>query len=122
VTIAPGERIELQLRRTNADSGVVGGENPDALCPGRELPPAVPPVLLSFGDGHYRCPGGPLAIFEEPAQRRPRAQTRPHRAAEPRLSDGRGDMACGLSSVQSCWFGCLGRQLLAAGPRRNDAG
>ena len=63
VTIAPGERIELQLRRTNADPGVVG-ENPDALCPGRELPPAVPPALLSFGDGHHRCPGGPLAILE----------------------------------------------------------
>jgi len=63
VTIAPGERIELQLRRTNADPGVVG-ENPEALCPGRELPPAVPPVLLSFGDGHHRCPGGPLAILE----------------------------------------------------------
>jgi cytochrome P450 len=63
VTIAPGERIELQLRRTNADPGVVG-DNPDALCPGRELPAAVPPVLLSFGDGHHRCPGGPLAILE----------------------------------------------------------
>jgi len=63
VTIAPGERIELQLRRTNADPRVVG-ENPDALCPGRELPSAVPPVLLSFGDGHHRCPGGPLAILE----------------------------------------------------------
>ena len=63
VTIAPGERIELQLRRTNAEPGVVG-ENPDTLCPGRELPAAVPPVLLSFGDGHHRCPGGPLAILE----------------------------------------------------------
>jgi cytochrome P450 len=63
VTIAPGDRIELQLRRTNADPDVVG-ENPDALCPGRELPAAVPPVLLSFGDGHHRCPGGPLAILE----------------------------------------------------------
>jgi len=63
VTIAPDERIELQLRRANADPAMVG-ENPDALCPGRELPPSVPPVLLSFGDGHHRCPGGPLAILE----------------------------------------------------------
>jgi cytochrome P450 len=63
ITIAPGDRIELQLRRTNADSGVVR-ENPDSLCPGRELPAGVPPVLLSFGDGHHRCPGGPLAILE----------------------------------------------------------
>jgi cytochrome P450 len=63
VAIAPSERIELQLRRTNADPGVVG-ENPEALCPARELPPGVPPVLLSFGDGNHRCPGGPLAILE----------------------------------------------------------
>jgi cytochrome P450 len=63
VTIAPDERIELQLRRANADPAMVG-ENPDALCPGQELPPSVPPVLLSFGDGHHRCPGGPLAILE----------------------------------------------------------
>jgi cytochrome P450 len=63
VTIPPGEGIELQLWRTNTDPRVVG-ENPEGLCPGRELPPAVPPVLLSFGDGHHRCPGGPLAILE----------------------------------------------------------
>src|SRR5918997_1129582 len=63
VTIPAGEVIELQLRRTNADADVVG-EEPDRLSPGRELPAAVPPVLLSFGDGHHRCPGGPLAILE----------------------------------------------------------
>ena len=63
VTIAPGEAIELQLRRTNSDPDVVG-ENPDGLCPGRALPATVPPVVLSFGDGHHRCPGGPLAILE----------------------------------------------------------
>jgi len=63
VTIPPGERIELQLRRTNADPDVVG-KDPDRLCPDRTLPAAVPPVVLSFGDGHHRCPGGPLAILE----------------------------------------------------------
>ena len=63
VTIPPGEAIELQLRRTNSDPRVVG-ENPDGLCPGRVLPATVPPVVLSFGDGHHRCPGGPLAILE----------------------------------------------------------
>ena len=63
VTIATGEAIEMQLRRTNSDPSVVG-ENPDGLCPGRALPAAVPPVVLSFGDGHHRCPGGPLAILE----------------------------------------------------------
>ena len=63
VTIPAGEAVELQLRRTNADADVVG-EEPDRLCPGRVLPAAVPPVVLSFGDGHHRCPGGPLAILE----------------------------------------------------------
>ena len=63
VTIAAGEVIELQLRRTNSDPAVVG-ENPDRLCPGRALPATVPLVVLSFGDGHHRCPGGPLAILE----------------------------------------------------------
>jgi cytochrome P450 len=63
VTIPAGEAVELQLRRTNADAEVVG-EEPDRLCPGRALPAAVPPVVLSFGDGHHRCPGGPLAILE----------------------------------------------------------
>jgi cytochrome P450 len=63
VTIPAGEAVELQLRRTNADADVVG-EEPDRLCPGRALPAAVPPVVLSFGDGHHRCPGGPLAILE----------------------------------------------------------
>jgi cytochrome P450 len=63
VTIPAGETIELQLRRTNADPQVVG-KDPDRLCPDRTLPAAVPPVVLSFGDGHHRCPGGPLAILE----------------------------------------------------------
>jgi len=63
VTVEPGESIELHLRRTNGDPHVVGA-NPDQLCPGRVLPPAVPPVVLILGDGHHRCPGGPLAILE----------------------------------------------------------
>jgi cytochrome P450 len=63
VTIPEGERVELQLRRINADADVVG-EEPDGLCPGRTLPSSVPPVVMSFGDGHHRCPGGPLAILE----------------------------------------------------------
>ncbi len=62
-TIAAGDRIEIQLRRTNADADVVG-EQPDSLRPGRTLPPSVPATALSFGDGHHRCPGGPLAVLE----------------------------------------------------------
>ena len=34
------------------------------VSPRPELPRSVPPVVLSFGDGHHRCPGGPLAILE----------------------------------------------------------
>ncbi len=63
VTIGAGEAIELHLRRANSDPTVVG-EQPDGLCPGRSLPAAVPAVVLSFGDGHHRCPGGPLAVLE----------------------------------------------------------
>lgn len=63
VTVAPGDLIELQLRRANADPDVVG-EQADQLCPGRTLAKSVPPTVLSFGDGHHRCPGGPLAILE----------------------------------------------------------
>ena len=43
VTIAPGERIELQLRRTNADPGVVG-EDPDGAMPRSRAAASVPPV------------------------------------------------------------------------------
>jgi cytochrome P450 len=63
VTVAPGDEIELHLRRANTDRDVVG-DHPEALCPGRSLPATVPAVVLSFGDGHHRCPGGPLAILE----------------------------------------------------------
>ena len=54
----PRARGSSRSLADHADSGVVG-ENPDALCPGRELPPAVPQVLLSFGDGHHRYLGPP---------------------------------------------------------------
>ena len=55
VTIPPGERIELQLRRANADPDVVG-KDPDRLCPDRSLPATVPSVVLSFGDGPSPMP------------------------------------------------------------------
>lgn len=61
--IAPTMLIDFDLRSTNSDAGVVG-ERGEQLCPGRDLPPAVPPTLLSFGDGNHRCPGAPLAIME----------------------------------------------------------
>ncbi len=63
VTVAEGSLIDLDLRAMNADSETVGALS-HQLCPARELPPTVPPALMSFGDGHHRCPGGPLAMME----------------------------------------------------------
>ncbi|MCW2805169.1 MAG: cytochrome [Propionibacteriaceae bacterium] len=63
VELPLGSLIDLDLRAVNADQSIVGG-CPMSLLPGRELPPTVPPTLMSFGDGHHRCPGGPLAIME----------------------------------------------------------
>ena len=58
-----GALVDLDLRTVNADARTVG-EEPYGLCPGRDLPRAVPAAVMSFGDGHHRCPGGPLAIME----------------------------------------------------------
>lgn len=58
-----GSLVDLDLRAVNADADTVG-EEPYGLCPGRDLPRAVPAAVMSFGDGHHRCPGGPLAIME----------------------------------------------------------
>jgi cytochrome P450 len=63
VRLEPGALVDLDLRAVNADAATVGVE-PYGLCPGRELPAGVPPAVLSFGDGHHRCPGGPLAMME----------------------------------------------------------
>jgi cytochrome P450 len=63
VALAAESLVDLDLRAMNADPDTVGAF-PHQLCPARELPPAVPPALMSFGDGHHRCPGGPLAIME----------------------------------------------------------
>jgi cytochrome P450 len=58
-----GALVDLDLRAANADASTAGAE-PYGLCPGRELPRAVPPALMSFGDGNHRCPGAPIAIME----------------------------------------------------------
>ena len=64
VTIPAGDLVDLHIYAANADEGVVGAE-PLAICPGRELhaEKATAP-LLSFGDGHHRCPGGYIALQE----------------------------------------------------------
>src|SRR5947209_18981006 len=58
-----GDAVDVRVRVVNADPAVVG-EHGLAVCPGRALPPSVPAVVMSFGDGHHRCPGGPLAVME----------------------------------------------------------
>jgi len=63
VTIEAGALLDLRLRMVNDDPAVLG-EDAAGVCPGRRLPPAVPAVVMSFGDGHHRCPGGPLAVME----------------------------------------------------------
>jgi cytochrome P450 len=62
-TLPAGALVDLDLRAANADPATVGAQ-PHGLCPGRELPRAVPPAVLSFGDGNHRCPGAPIAILE----------------------------------------------------------
>lgn len=61
--VAVGTLIDLDVRAVNADAATVGAE-PLGLCPDRSMPRAVPPTVMSFGDGHHRCPGAPIAIME----------------------------------------------------------
>jgi cytochrome P450 len=60
VTLEAGSLVDLRLRIVNDDPEVLG-DGGAGVCPGRRLPPSVPAVVMSFGDGHHRCPGGPLA-------------------------------------------------------------
>lgn len=62
--IPQGALIDIQIHGTNSDERVVGGE-PLALYPGRDLQgERVPAEMMSFGDGHHRCPGSYIAIQE----------------------------------------------------------
>ncbi len=64
VAIPAGALIQLHVDASNADERVTGAE-PLALCPGRTLhTPRAGAMLLSFGDGHHRCPGAYIAIQE----------------------------------------------------------
>jgi cytochrome P450 len=63
VTIPAGSSIVLYLDSSNTDTSVVG-EVPLRACPARELPKSVPDAVMSFGDGHHRCPGAYVAIQE----------------------------------------------------------
>lgn len=63
VTIPAGAHVALHLGAANADERVLG-EAPLVACPVRTLPRGVPDAVMSFGDGHHRCPGAYVAIQE----------------------------------------------------------
>jgi cytochrome P450 len=62
-TIPQGSLLRLSVQSANSDPAVVG-ENAGELCPARRLPRGVQAPVMSFGDGHHRCPGAYLAIRE----------------------------------------------------------
>lgn len=62
--IPQGALIDIRVHGTNADESVVG-EHPLEICPERTLKvERVAPSVISFGDGHHRCPGSYIAIQE----------------------------------------------------------
>jgi cytochrome P450 len=64
VTIPRGSLINLHIYAVNADE-TVAGDHPLLICPRRELrSERVSPAVMSFGDGHHRCPGAYIAIQE----------------------------------------------------------
>lgn len=63
LTVPAGALIDLDLRAANADAGTVG-EAPLQLCPARSLERGVQGAVMSFGDGHHRCPGAYIALQE----------------------------------------------------------
>jgi cytochrome P450 len=64
VTIPAGELVNIHVNAVNADPAVAG-ENSLAICPGRALgDPKAGAAVMSFGDGHHRCPGAFIAIQE----------------------------------------------------------
>jgi cytochrome P450 len=64
LVIPAGDLINIHIYATNEDESIVG-EQPRMLCPGRLLADErIPSMVMSFGDGHHRCPGAYLAIQE----------------------------------------------------------
>ncbi|GAC1353949.1 MAG: cytochrome P450 [Herpetosiphon sp.] len=64
VTIPKGALINIHIYATNADEAVVG-DYPLMICPKRPLgAERVGPAMMSFGDGHHRCPGAYIALQE----------------------------------------------------------
>ena len=64
VTIPAGDLVNLHIYAANRDEAVTGPQ-PEAICPGRPLADKQStPAMMSFGDGHHRCPGSYIAIQE----------------------------------------------------------
>ncbi len=63
VTIPKGAKIAVHLDSANADERTVG-KCPHDIRTDRELPKGVQAAVMSFGDGHHRCPGSFIAIQE----------------------------------------------------------
>jgi cytochrome P450 len=61
--IPAGAMIAIDVRAANVDPAVAG-EDPLDICPARGIPARVGAPVMSFGDGHHRCPGSFLAIQE----------------------------------------------------------
>ena len=61
--IPQGAMLELHVDSANADERTVGA-CPHDLRTDRELPKGVQASVMSFGDGHHRCPGSYIAIQE----------------------------------------------------------
>lgn len=64
VTIPEGALVDLNVEAINTDP-VLTPEEPQAVCPHRAYTDdKVTPAVMSFGDGHHRCPGAYVAIQE----------------------------------------------------------
>lgn len=64
ITIPAGQLVNIHIYGTNDDERAVGN-SPDTICPARELrDERVTLPIMSFGDGHHRCPGAYVAIQE----------------------------------------------------------
>lgn len=62
--IRKGDAIHVHVQTVNTDKTVVGTDG-DMVCPMRDMhKQVVMPSVMSFGDGHHRCPGAYVAIYE----------------------------------------------------------
>ncbi|MEM7802257.1 MAG: cytochrome P450, partial [Chloroflexota bacterium] len=63
IEIPEGDLIKMNVYGTNLDDQAFG-DNPELVCPHREIPRGVHEAGMSFGDGYHRCPGAYIAIEE----------------------------------------------------------